>query len=725
MIASNPSATSRAPLFARVAVLTAAVVAVYANSFAGVFVFDDNALIVDNQAIHRFEPLTLARSSGSRPLLNLSLAANYALGGLDPFGYHLVNLAVHLVAVGLLFAVVRATLRSPRLKAVHGDFADNLAFVAALLWAVHPLNTQAVTYIVQRCESMMAAAFLAVIWFLARARVSPRPWVWRCGAAFALAVSVASKEVGLMAIPVGWLYDWSYFRAVDGVAHPPLTWRRKCLAVIATCGLLAAGIWWIKPVLLEDGSAGFGTVAVTPGQYLRSQPGVIAHYLRLVAWPNPLCLDYGWPVENRWLVGVALPAVGVGGLLVASVILAWRRSAVGFPALAFFLILAPTSSIVPIQDLAFEHRMYLPTALVIATAVIALHTGIRRWAATSTATPDDDRPSAALSNSIVIAISIAFLAVAATLGLATVQRNRDYYSAAGMWRDVLVKVLKRGRPATNLHRVTANLGLELHKAGRTDEALEVFEEGLRIAPQAAVIHANYAQALIDLERFEEAANHLAQVLNVEPRSPHFVHQAALVAVRAGRMDEAEVLFRRAIESEPRTATFRVNLARLLEERKRPDEAIDQLKVAVELYGTSDPPRKEIERRLTRIQARVHYERGNEYRRQGDPQSARAEYERAVTFDSTLAQAHNNLGGLAMSESPVEAARHFANAVEHAPDYVEARFNLAQSLLRLGQINSAIEHLRLIVAARPDFVPAQESLQRIEAIRRGGNSKKDR
>ncbi|MFM7070252.1 MAG: tetratricopeptide repeat protein, partial [Planctomycetota bacterium] len=588
MIASNKSATSLAPLFARAAVLAAAVAAVYANSFAGVFVFDDNAVIVDNPAIHRFEPLTIARSSGSRPLLNLSLAVNYALGGLDPFGYHLVNVAVHLVAVWLLFAVVRATLRSPRLDAVYGDFADNLAFVAALLWAVHPLNTQAVTYIVQRCESMMAAAFLAVLWCLAQARVSPRPWGWRCGAAFALAVSVASKEVGLMAIPVGWLYDWSYFHAGDGVPQPPMTWRRRWLAVTAACGLLATGLWWIKPVLLEDGSAGFGTIAVTPGQYFRSQPGVIAHYLSLVAWPNPLCLDYGWPVENRWIVGVALPAIGVGGLFVASVILAWRRSAAGFPGVAFFLILAPTSSIVPIQDLAFEHRMYLPAALVIATAVVAFHTGIRRCTANSIATRDDDQRSGTLPQAVVVAISIAFLACAATLGLATVQRNRDYHSAAGMWRDVLVKVLRRGRPATHLHRVTANLGLELHKEGRTDEALEVFEEGLRIAPQSTAIHANYAQALIDLERFEEAANHLSQVLKVEPRTPHFVHQAALVAIRAGRMDEAETLFRRAIESEPRTATFRVNLARLLEERERRDEAINQLTLAAGLYGASDP-----------------------------------------------------------------------------------------------------------------------------------------
>jgi hypothetical protein len=99
---------------ARIAALAAAVFAVYSNSFAGAFVFDDNALIVDNPAIRRFEPLAILRTSGSRPLLNLSLAANYAWGGLEPFGYHVFNLSVHLAAVWLLYAVVRATLRSPR-----------------------------------------------------------------------------------------------------------------------------------------------------------------------------------------------------------------------------------------------------------------------------------------------------------------------------------------------------------------------------------------------------------------------------------------------------------------------------------------------------------------------------------------------------------------------------------------------------------------------------------
>ena len=697
--------------------LAAAVVAVYGNSFAGVFVFDDNALIVDNPGIRRFEPLALLRTSRTRPLLNISLAANYAWGGLDPFGYHLFNLTVHLAATWLLFAVVRATLRSPRLTAEFGEHADNLALVAALLWAVHPLNTQAVTYIVQRCESMMAAAFLAMLWCVAKARSSRHPGWWRCGALAAFATSVASKEVGLMAAPVAWLYDWSFFRPHESSPRPALSWRQQSLVAVAGLGVVAAGLWWIRPVLFEDGSAGFGTVAVTPWQYFRSQPGVLTHYLRLVVWPSPLCLDYGWPVENRWLVGIVLPGMFIGGLFVASLLLAWRRSAAGFPGIAFFLILAPTSSIMPIQDLAFEHRMYLPSAIVIAAAVVALHGVRHRWlqpldlAANSGGHGDGKfRPLAA------IAVALAVVACAVTLGLATIERNRDYHSAAHMWQDVLAKVLRRGRPAKHLHRVMANLGLELHKAGRTDEALEVFHEGLRIAPDSTAIRANYAQALIDLKRFEEASEQLSRVLEVEPRAPSFTHQAALVAAKAGQFDKAETLFRRAIASEPLSADFHVNLAQLLLERDRPGEARDELVLAAQLYGPNDSRRDDIQRRMERTEARLHFERGNERRRQGDHRAARTEYEQAVTLDPTLAQAHNNLGGLAMSDSPVDAARHFANAVEQAPGYVEARFNLAQSLLRIGRLEMAVDHLQRVLDARPDFVPAQQSLRQIEAYR---------
>jgi tetratricopeptide (TPR) repeat protein len=729
-----PTASSFLPRAIRIATLTAAVVAVYANSFDGVFVFDDNSAIVDNPAIRRFEPLAILGGSGTRPLWELSLAANYAWGGLDPFGYHLFNLLVHLAAVWLLFTVVRATLRSPRFVADFANLverADNLAFVTALLWAVHPLNTQAVTYIVQRCEAMMAVGFLGVLWCLAGARTSPRPWLWRCGAALAFIASVGSKEVGWMAIPVGWLYDWIFFPSDASAPSPPLSWRRRAVIATAMLGLVLAALWWIQPVLLKDESAGFGTLAVTPWQYFRSQPGVIAHYLRLIVWPDPLCLDYGWPVENRWLVGILLPGLALSGWFVAGIWLAWRRSVVGFPALAFFLILAPTSSIVPIQDLAFEHRMYLPAAVLIATVVVvagaamsaAMSAALRRWEGASSDASDSDHRGDKLDSRhrvrqrVALASAIVVLASVSALGVVTVQRNHDYHNAVGMWQDVLSQILRRRRPATNLHRVMANLGLELHKAGRTGEAIEVFEEGLRAAPESTAIRANYAQALIDLERFGEASAQLSKVLAVEPRSPRFVHQAALIAARSRRLDEAETLFRRAIQFEPQSADFHVNLAQLLSERARWTEALDELTLAAELYGAKDPRRDDIERRVAKTRAGSHFEYGNSLRRQGELLAARAEYEQAITLDPTLAQAHNNLGGLAMSEAPAEAVRHFANAVEQAPNYVEARFNLAQALLSVGQVEAAVGHLWRIVADRPDFAPAQQSLRQIEARQR--------
>jgi tetratricopeptide (TPR) repeat protein len=488
---------------------------------------------------------------------------------------------------------------------------------------------------------------------------------------------------------------------------------------LAVC---AAGLWWIRPVLLNDGSAGFGAVAVTPWQYFRSQPGVIVHYLRLVAWPNPLCLDYGWPVENRWLEGILLPGLLVSGLFIASVFLAVRRPALGFPGMAFFLILAPTSSFVPIQDLAFEHRMYLPSAVLLATAVVGVYAALRTALGPPLADagvneaaqrdPAAHNAGTRLPRSAELTVAMLVLAAAISLGWATWQRNRVYHSAAGMWQDVLAKVLRRGRPATHLPRLMANLGLELHKAGRTDEALEVFQEGLRATPGSTAIRANYAQALIDLKRFDEASEQLARVLEVEPRTPRFVHQAALVAARAGRLDEAETLFRRVIAVEPRTADYHVNLAQLLFDRERWSESLKELAAAAELYGPRDPRRDDIERRMARAQARTHFEQGNMKRRAGDWEAARVEYERTVALDPSFAPAHNNLGGLAMSQSPAAAARHFANAVEQAPDYVEARFNLALALLRVGQTRLAIEHLQRIVATRPDFTPAQQTLRMI-------------
>jgi hypothetical protein len=149
---------------------------VYLNSLWKPFMFDDMSAIVNNDRIRRLSdvPKVLSpereRPVAGRPLVNLSFAVNYAIGELDVVGYHALNILVHVLCGMLLFAVIRQALLLPQLPAALSDRAAPLGFVVALLWMVHPLNSEVVTYVTQRTESMMAFFYLLTLYASLRAR---------------------------------------------------------------------------------------------------------------------------------------------------------------------------------------------------------------------------------------------------------------------------------------------------------------------------------------------------------------------------------------------------------------------------------------------------------------------------------------------------------------------------------------------------------------------------
>ncbi len=196
--------------------------AVYSNSLSGEFVFDDIGAIKDNPTIRNLWPLGPVLSpppgttSGGRPLLNFSFALNYALGGLNVWGYHAVNLAIHLANALLLFGVLRRSFALPALREKFGGGAVGLSFAIALLWAVHPLQTESVTYIVQRAESLVALFYLLVLFCVIRGAGSARPAGWYAGAIAACLLGMSAKEVMVTAPAVVLLYAGASWRGRSG-----------------------------------------------------------------------------------------------------------------------------------------------------------------------------------------------------------------------------------------------------------------------------------------------------------------------------------------------------------------------------------------------------------------------------------------------------------------------------------------------------------------------------
>ena len=270
-------------------VIVAAVWA-YHDSLCDAFVFDDIPHISENLCIRRLWPPWDVLSHSSRPVVNLSVAVNYALGGLNPRGYHVFNVAVHIFVALTLYGVVRRTLLSQSLPPAFGRAAWPLAGAATLIWLVHPLQTESVTYTIQRGESLMSLFYLLTLYCVIRSDGASRENWWRIGAVVSCALGMACKPVMVTAPLVTLLYDRAFL-----VKSWREVWRRR--------GWLYAGLaasWLLLPPLLANAptewkaSAGFEFQGIPPLQYARMESVAIVRYLRLAFGPHPLCLDYGW-----------------------------------------------------------------------------------------------------------------------------------------------------------------------------------------------------------------------------------------------------------------------------------------------------------------------------------------------------------------------------------------------------------------------------------------------
>ena len=509
------------PLAAALLILVAGF-AGYANSGTGVFVLDDEPAIAQNGNLEHLWPPAVAMSAprdttlAGRPVAALSFAVDHAVSGGSLRGYHTTNLLIHLAAALLVFGITRRTLRSPRLYETLGDAATPLGLVVALLFVVHPLQTASVTYLVQRVESLMGLFYLATLDCAIRAldTTAPRRLRWTIGSVIACALGMATKEVMVTAPLIVALWDWTF--AWDR------TVRRAPLY-----GALAA-TWAILAVLVAGGArasaVGFGFPGWPWWRYLMTQTEVVAHYFRLALVPTPLVLDYEWPPVAS-VRSIALPAIVMGGLVAAT---AWgltRRAPAAFAGAWCFLILAPTSSVIPIvTEVAAEHRMYLPTAGVMALAVVGLFALGRRTM------------PAGLAGRRRLAQVGAIAAAAVVIGFArlTYERNLDYQSYDRIWADTIAK-----------------------------------------RPRNARARNNYATSLLMQGRYAEAEPHLR--IAVEARPDFAEAQANLgVALSArGRLDEGERYLQRAVELRPDFADAHRNLGETYALQHRPADAAAQ------------------------------------------------------------------------------------------------------------------------------------------------------
>ena len=444
-------------------------VAVYYNSLQGVYLFDDmSVLTAKNPHLRSLWPITEAIKSPKystaegRPVLALSFAVSYALGGLEPRGQHLFNLGVHLCCGLTLLGLVRRTFCSPRLDARYRGQATLLGFAVALLWLLHPLNTKAVTYVIQRAESLMGLFYLLTLYCAIRGMSSGR-WRWYAGSVAACLLGLGTKEVTATAPLLVLLYDRIFFSA---------SWRELLQRRWGLYASLAA-TWLLLALILTTvsfaESSGFTPWVVGPLEYAQTQCWAIARYLRLSLLPVGLVFDYGSPEVGRLLTRIQLlfgGAVLAAALLATAAALRWRP-AMGFLGICFLGILAPTSSLMPMDaEFAAEHRMYLPLAAVVTVLVLGAHTLWQRLGSTTN-----------LGRALVLVLLLA----AGALGGLTHLRNRDYHSTLAIWSSSI-----RSWPQNP--RAHYNRGNAHARAQRHELAIRNYDRAIQILPDHADAH---------------------------------------------------------------------------------------------------------------------------------------------------------------------------------------------------------------------------------------------
>jgi tetratricopeptide (TPR) repeat protein len=710
----------------------------YSNSFGCPFLFDDIPSIFENPSVKTLWPLSVPLSPpalfgmtvGGRPLVNLSVAINQAISGSSPWSYHVFNLLVHGLAGLVLFGLLRRLLSLPSLASGLGRHAWKIAFVSALLWTAHPLQTEAVTYIIQRAESMMGLFFLLTLYCFARA-LGPSPCrqsAWLSASVLCAFLGAACKEVMVMAPPLVLLLDRSL---ASGSFLGSLRKRPAYYACLFACWIL---LFWL--VLKSGGDRG-GTFQFTPAaffSYWGTQFEAISRYLWLSLCPYPLVFDYG-TVREFHPVTLFASIVVVTSLLSLTLWAVIKKRPEGILGAFFFLVLAPTSLMPGLYQVIVEHRMYLPLASVttLLACLIVPRLGSKAlWYFAACG---------------LLLIGLTFL------------RNTDYASDLSIWKDSVQK-----RPQSSI--AWGNLGVAYDNRNQFPEALRCFEESLKLDPKSHLALYNigrvhfkkkrYAQAeqflkaaikrlpyfvqahtilsKVELHNgeIEAAVESIKTALSYSPDSADAQHALGLICAARHLYPEAEKAYLKAIKCNPDFPDAESDLGLVLTAMGRHAEALEHLDRAVKLLpqhadlqynlamalltaGREEEAilhyRKAVENDSEHFEARLNL--GILLAQKGHYPEAKTLLQEAKRIRPEAAEAHLNLGiVLAQCSQNAEAIAEYGEALRLKPNYPSAHYNLGNALLNAGKTMEAYNHFSEALRIDPNYEPALEMLQQM-------------
>jgi len=573
------------------AVISFIAIVIYSNTFQVPFQFDDQISILGNPAVKDLGNLkAIFQFSPTRFFTYVTFALNYYFNELNVFGYHLVNLIIHICVSLLVMWFVHLTFATPAVKdtppAVH---KKTIAFLAALLFVVHPIQTQAVTYMVQRLASLATLFYLATLCLYIKGRLMQQAGAAQkysiclfSAAAVTAIVGMFTKET-VFTLPFAiLLYEFYFFRST-------FIYNWKFLVLLLTFCLL------IPLIIFSTGSIDFnklramqegpeGVVYISPLEYFVTQFRVLVTYLRLFILPMNQNLDYDYPVAHTFFnfqtmtSFFALLALAGAGIWSFS-----KHRIISFAIFWFFLTLSIESSFIPIRDVIFEHRLYLPMAGLSLLFVIMLYNlfGIS---------------NARLFYTFMVIILACF-------ALLTFVRNTVWRDEVMLWNDAIEKAPNKVRPYNNRGRAYGNkgeydkamadfkqaininprcaeayynLGLVFALKGDNDKAIELYDQALKLYPNYAAAYNNRGLVLANKKEFDRAIKDYDQALRITPRSPDVYYNRGLAYYYKQDYDQAIADYNQALLLNPRYSNAYHNRAIAYYMKKEYQKALEDI-----------------------------------------------------------------------------------------------------------------------------------------------------
>ena len=609
-VGESPNGHARSPAGAlAIGLVVVGLVAItYSNTFHNSFHYDDIHTIVDNRHIRDLGNISdfffsaatftsISERAMFRPLVSATFALNYQLGRHEVFGYHVVNLSLHIACVLLLFLVATSI-----------GFGHIEAASGALFFGIHPVQSEVVNYISSRSESLAALFVLIALvayvrWRAAGAVAEVRVrkgWgrVLYPASVAAFACALASKSTAL-ALPVALLlYEGTLARRLGDRWSP-----RTLIRFHAPFWVLSAAYFW---TVRSSAAVALGQPVRSLEEQIFSQLKALVYYVKILLMPVSLNVDHQFSAADMTSATAALAAAVLVSLALALVAVRVRRKGTGVPLLGWSLILLLPASLVPLNVLVNEHRLYLSAAFA------------SMWIVSLVLSTTDRSVDARTGNRSVKLWGVAVTLL--VLALLTHERNEVWATENSLWQDAVDK-------APGMYRTHMHLGGAMEAAGELEAALAQYRKAAEIDPGVALAHYNLANALIRSGRIDEARDRYEHGLELNPTFLHGLVNLAALEVTDGRLSRADALLAKAQALHPSSAFVHHQLGALYTASGKPAEAEKAYREAIR----QDP-----------LMVGSHYNLANLYFDLGELEESARFYESALAIEPSHTGALRNL-----------------------------------------------------------------------------------